>query len=48
MSAKELAFLEGRLLFSQPKQIKKISKGSEWLEKNSLSKKQFDFGHVNS
>jgi len=35
----KVAFLEGRLLFSQPEQSEKFSKSSDWLEKSWPSKK---------
>jgi len=37
-----VAFLEGRLLFSQSEQFKNNSKSSDWLEKS-----HFCFDHVN-
>jgi len=36
---KNVAFLEGRLLFIQSEQFKKYLKSSDWLEKNRPSKK---------
>jgi len=35
----KVAFLKGRILFSQSEQFKKHSKGSNWLEKSRPSKK---------
>jgi len=35
----KVAFLEGRILFSQSKQFEKFSKSSDWLEKSQPSKK---------
>jgi len=37
------AFLEGRLLFSQPEQSKKFSKSSDWLKKAGPPKKPLLF-----
>jgi len=34
----KVAFLKGRLLFSQPEQSEKFSKSSDWLKKNSPPK----------
>jgi len=38
---------EGELLSSQSKQIKQLSKSSDWLEKAGPPKKPRCFGHVN-
>jgi len=35
----KVAFLEGRLLFSQQEQSEKFSKSLDWLEKSQPSKK---------
>jgi len=35
----KVAFLEGRLLSSQPEQFEKFSKSSDWLQKTRPSKK---------
>jgi len=35
----KVAFLEGRLLFSQSEQFEKFSKSSDWLEKSRHSKR---------
>jgi len=39
----KVAFLEGRLLFSQPEQLQKFSKSSDWLEKSRPFKKPLLF-----
>jgi len=39
MSIDKVAFLEGRVLFNQREQFKKLSKSSDWLEKSRPSKK---------
>jgi len=43
ISKNEVAFLEDPFLFSQPKQFKKLSKSSDWLEKSRLLKKPLCF-----
>jgi len=43
----KVAFLEGRLLFSQSEQSEKFSKNSDWLEKSGPPKKPLCFDHVN-
>jgi len=45
MSIKEAAFLEDRLLSSQPEQFQKLSR-SDWLNKEpALQKSHFVYGH---
>jgi len=39
MTKTKVAFLEGRLLFSQPEKSEKFSKSSDWLNKSRPSKK---------
>jgi len=39
MTKAKVAFLKGRLLFSQSEQSKKFSKSPDWLEKSQPSKK---------
>jgi len=44
----KVAFLEGRLLFSQSEQSEKFSKSSNWHgKKPALQKSHFCFNHVN-
>jgi len=43
----KVAFLEGRLLYSQLEQYEKFSKSSDWLEKSRPCKKShFRFDYV--